>query len=84
MAQAKTTEQSEFCTVCGGEVVSFVQQPTMWHFTLTSTGPGPKTTMIDETVCIGCATDLIKYRAEVMAHKHDAAIDSVSKLPKSE
>jgi len=78
-----TTPNSVICQACGGEVVSFVHLPTMWHVQITE-APGvgspiveTLTVPVDQLVCVSCMTDILKFFDEVLRHKWDAAKASV-------
>jgi hypothetical protein len=76
---SKTTENSELCQACGGEVIAFVQKPHMYRFILREDNDTKFLPFINDVVCVNCMTDLIKFKAEVLAHRWDAAKESVDK-----
>jgi len=69
---AKTTELSEICTICGGEVVAFHRKPIMWEVRLISIPVAGEAshTMISDQCCIECAQEFVKLKA-TLTHKHD-------------
>ena len=67
---AKTTEQSEICEACGGEVISFVQRPHMYRFILREDNDTKPLPFINDMICITCMTDLIKFKEEVLKKRY--------------
>jgi hypothetical protein len=75
----KSTEFSEICGACGVEVIAFVGTPHMHMLILTQAADSPpRPNIVDERICTDCAFDLIKFKLEVLAHKHDS-VSTVSK-----
>jgi hypothetical protein len=67
---APTPEYEEICDACGIAVVSFVGKPHMWKLLLAEDNDTKPLPFVNDTICVGCVTDLIKFRAEVLAKKN--------------
>jgi hypothetical protein len=64
-----TFERETVCGACGTTVVAFYGLPHMWKFILVEDNDTKPLPFVNETICMRCMTDLIKFKAEVLGKR---------------
>ena len=65
-----TPEHRAVCDTCGTLVVAFYGLPHMWKFILAEDNDTKPLPFVNETICMDCMVELIKFKTEVLAKKN--------------